>query len=237
LTLNARHRWDVIARVVEERHPTSILELGAGLAATGARLAQRAHYVGIEPDPTSREAAGASLSRCARSAELYADLSQIDAERCFDLVCAFEVLEHVDDDVAALSQWSTRLADGGIVLISVPAHRSRFGPADARVGHLRRYDRVDVEALVSGAGLRLERLWSTGWPMGLLLERAWNAAARSRPASGSAATRSSASGRWFQPARAIDPLWTLVSAPSVAAQRTRYDSDSGTGWVAMCTCD
>ncbi len=232
LSLNARFRWDVISSVVGQRRPTSVLEIGAGRGAVGARLARDARYVGVEPDEQSRGAAALALA--GRAGVVVEDMDAVDDEQRFDMIGAFEVLEHIDDDVGALREWASRLAPDGFVLLSVPAHRSRFGASDVRVGHFRRYDRADVLSLVAGAGLCLDGLWSTGWPAGHVLETAWNVAARLRPGRGSAADRSSESGRWFQPSHAVAPLWGLVSMPGLWLHRKRFDSDDGTGWVILC---
>ena len=71
----------------------------------------------------------------------------------FDLVCAFEVLEHIEDDAAAVRQWAARLRPGGWLLLSVPAHQRRYGPADELVGHFRRYDPARLTALLARCGL------------------------------------------------------------------------------------
>ncbi|MEL7157397.1 MAG: methyltransferase domain-containing protein, partial [Actinomycetota bacterium] len=54
----------------------------------------------------------------------------------FDYVMAFEVLEHITDDRAALEEWLRRLRPGGRVLFSVPAHQRKYGDADRAVGHV-----------------------------------------------------------------------------------------------------
>jgi len=70
----------------------------------------------------------------------------------FDLVCAFEVLEHIEDDAAAVKEWSSRLRAPGWLLLSVPAHQDRYGPFDEMVGHFRRYDPAAMTALLAGCG-------------------------------------------------------------------------------------
>jgi SAM-dependent methyltransferase len=57
----------------------------------------------------------------------------------FDLVCAFDIVEHVDDDDAALSELSRVAAPGATFLLAVPLHPSRWTPFDDFVGHRRRY--------------------------------------------------------------------------------------------------
>lgn len=58
----------------------------------------------------------------------------------FDLVCAFDIVEHVDDDEAALSELSRVAAPNAVFLLAVPLHPSRWTPFDDFVGHRRRYE-------------------------------------------------------------------------------------------------
>jgi SAM-dependent methyltransferase len=74
------------------------------------------------------------------------NLPYLDAR--FDLVCAFDVIEHVEDDSAALAQITRVLKDDGIVICSVPLHRSLWTPFDDFVGHVRRYDLRELENLL-----------------------------------------------------------------------------------------
>ena len=57
----------------------------------------------------------------------------------FDLVCAFDIVEHVDDDDGALSELSRVAAPGATFLLSVPLHPSQWSAFDDFVGHRRRY--------------------------------------------------------------------------------------------------
>ena len=58
----------------------------------------------------------------------------------FDLVCAFDIVEHVDDEDGALSELSRVCAAGGTFLVAVPLHPSRWTAFDELVGHCRRYE-------------------------------------------------------------------------------------------------
>lgn len=60
------------------------------------------------------------------------------ADSSFDAVVLGEVIEHVDEDVAALSECRRVLRPGGVIALSVPAHPSWFGPSDEWAGHVRR---------------------------------------------------------------------------------------------------
>jgi SAM-dependent methyltransferase len=58
----------------------------------------------------------------------------------FDLVCAFDIIEHVDDDDGALAELSRVARASGTVLISTPLHASHWTSFDEFVGHKRRYE-------------------------------------------------------------------------------------------------
>jgi len=62
------------------------------------------------------------------------------ADRSFDLVCAFDIIEHVDDDEAALHEVQRIVKPGRTVLLSAPLHPELWTSFDELVGHKRRYD-------------------------------------------------------------------------------------------------
>jgi len=62
------------------------------------------------------------------------------ASEAFDLVCALDIIEHVDDEDAALSEISRVAKEGAILLVSVPLHPTRWTSFDDFVGHRRRYE-------------------------------------------------------------------------------------------------
>ena len=131
-------RWDLVQRQVRALAPATCLELGCGQGAVGTRLARMCDYLGVEPDPTSFAVAGPRIT-AAGGRVLRGDIDAVTPGSFFDLVCAFEVLEHLPDDVGALARWGRAVAPGGHLLLSVPAWQDRFGPWDEMVGHLRRY--------------------------------------------------------------------------------------------------
>ena len=61
------------------------------------------------------------------------------ADASFDLVCALDIVEHVDDDAAALQELSRVARPGAVVLLSVPLHPELWNAFDDFVGHRRRY--------------------------------------------------------------------------------------------------
>jgi SAM-dependent methyltransferase len=200
LAPNAWLRWDVVERMLPAA-VTEVLEVGCGRGAFGARLAQRYHYLGVEPDEQSCVVAAARVAATGSG-----EVRNMPAESLtgqFELVCAFEVLEHIEDDVKALATWASLLPPGGWLLLSVPAQQRRFGPWDELVGHFRRYDPPGISALLADAGFTDIDVRLYGFPLGYLTEPVRNAVARRRltgRSGESAEERTASSGRQLQPA-------------------------------------
>lgn len=91
-------------------------------------------------------------------------------EEAFDLVLAFEILEHLEDDAGALRQWQSWVRPGGRLMLSVPARQARWSATDDWAGHLRRYERRDLLALIEAAGLAVERHECYGFPLSNVTE-------------------------------------------------------------------
>lgn len=79
------------------------------------------------------------------------------ADECFDVVSAFDVVEHCADDTAAVAELARVLVPGGRLLLSVPAYSWAWSDHDVRAGHHRRYTRAELERVVREAGLVVER--------------------------------------------------------------------------------
>lgn len=230
LTFRGWLRWDVARRRLPPlQHGDVVLEVGAGQGGVGARLAEMATYVGVEPDRSSRTVAA---SRLPAGASVVADVEDVDATA--DVLCSFEVLEHLDDDVGNLQDWVARVRPGGTVVVSVPAWAPRFGPSDEAVGHVRRYEVADLRNLLSAVGLIDIRIDAYGFPLGSLLDRIADAVASRRPPpSSDLSERTAASGRLYQP-----PMWLRHAVAALAwpfrlAQRPFRAFRLGMGLVAV----
>lgn len=77
-----------------------------------------------------------------------------------DLLVAFDVIEHVDDDAAALRDFRRVLKPGGALIVAVPADMQLWSAHDEAVGHFRRYERDALANAISAAGFELRNLWS-----------------------------------------------------------------------------
>jgi SAM-dependent methyltransferase len=198
---NAWLRFDVVSRMLPPAI-TEVLEIGCGQGAFAVRLAQRYTYLGLEPDATSFAVAQRRIKEMGGRGEVRnIALAELDAGS-FDMVCAFEVLEHIENDEAALVEWTTRLRPGGWLLLSMPANQSRYGPFDELVGHFRRYDTAGLTAMLTRIGFTDVEVRQFGVPLGFILEAGRNVIGRRRlakAASVSVAERTAGSGRVLQP--------------------------------------
>jgi SAM-dependent methyltransferase len=226
-------RYDLIRRQVAELRPRTIAEIGCGQGKVGARLAGLATYVGVEPDESSCSAAVSHVVPRGGTV-LHGTHAVLPQGSTYDLVCAFEVLEHIEDDADALSHWITSIADGGHLMLSVPAFQDRYGPSDEFVGHFRRYEPDGLVELLRSAGLVDVSVRLYGWPLGYALEAVRNRIdsrklARSHD---SVQELTAASGRTFQPGNPwVGAGITASTAPFRLLQRAR--PGAGTGLLAV----
>ncbi|MCK6580266.1 MAG: methyltransferase domain-containing protein [Anaerolineae bacterium] len=91
---------------------------------------------------------------------LQMDALHIPYDSAFDLIGAFDVIEHIEDDAAALAQMYRALKPGGGLLISVPQHRALWSIVDEVSYHKRRYERGELLRRVEAAGFRVIRTTS-----------------------------------------------------------------------------
>jgi SAM-dependent methyltransferase len=234
-------RWPFISRAVVDFAPRSLLEVGCGQGAMGTRLVTLTpDYVAVEPDRHSFESARARLEPLGGRV-VNGTVEDLPTSERFDTVCAFEVLEHFEDEDEPLQQWRARLHPGGQLVLSVPAFQEMFGPWDAAVGHYRRYSPDQLAVALNRNGFRPAHLDVYGWPLALVLEKARNriisrrgstAAVEQDPAPTDMADRTSRSGRLLQPGRGLaGAAMNAAVWPFSKVQRLR--PRSGNGIVAV----
>jgi len=72
----------------------------------------------------------------------------------YSMVCAFDVLEHIDEDVDALKEWFRVLQPGGKVVLTVPAYQWLWSDHDVSLHHHRRHTVSSIKRKAREAGLR-----------------------------------------------------------------------------------
>lgn len=159
-----------ILRQLRNQPPAEVLEIGAGAGMLLQELAARGHRcTALETSPQAR-AMISRLSNGSGHTIAVESAARPDWDGRFPLIMAFEVLEHIEDDRAALAQWAGWLRPGGTLLLSVPAHPRQWNAADVWAGHYRRYRRHELLECFSSAGLGVERVECLGFPLGNLTE-------------------------------------------------------------------
>lgn len=83
------------------------------------------------------------------------DAQNLPYEAEWDAIGCFDVLEHVEDDAAVLSEIRRALRPGGGLLLQVPQHRRLWGEADRIAHHVRRYSRAELAEKLVAAGFEV----------------------------------------------------------------------------------
>ena len=149
-----------------------VLEVGSGIGTMSRPLAEMAELVvGIEPNANCAVRVQEVMRHHPRFSLRTCHLEECDPAELaacrFDTVVCVNVLEHIEDDTAAVRLFRDVVVPGGRVLIFVPAVQAAYGPLDAELGHHRRYSSGALAAVFREAGLELLSLRYTN-PIGLL---------------------------------------------------------------------
>jgi SAM-dependent methyltransferase len=160
--LDERHWWyrarrqvlaDLIRREARPPAGAKILEIGCGTGHNLAMLSEFGHVDGLELDDEARRISERRLGRTVMSAPL-PELAGVP-ERYYDLIGAFDVIEHIDDDSAALASIASRLKPAGKFVMAVPAHQWMWSAHDVVNHHKRRYSKAGLKRLIEGSPMRL----------------------------------------------------------------------------------
>jgi SAM-dependent methyltransferase len=164
--LEDRHWWFVgrrriflslLERELEQRAADGrrALDVGCGTGTMLQHLSRYARVQGIDADPKA-------VAFCHERG--LTDVSQIESpvlpfpDGSFDLVTAFDVLEHVEDDIGLLREMYRVASPGALLLVSVPAYQFLWGAQDEISHHHRRYVAPELRRRVTAAGFQLDRV-------------------------------------------------------------------------------
>ena len=161
-------RKDLVKKLLPDNlEGTSFLEIGSGSGNFSLYLAER-KMTGLAID-FSDEAVVITNKRLSKFKDeikvIKGDFLQLDFKQKFDYIFAFEVLEHIQDDVSALSKIHSLLSDNGVFIFSVPIKKSKWTILDQWAGHYRRYEKEEIKKKLQKSSFKLEVLWSYGFPI------------------------------------------------------------------------
>ena len=163
--LDERHWWyrarravlaDLIRREVKPPPKARIFEIGCGTGHNLGMLAAFGTVDALELDDEARAIAERRLGRKIKNAPL-PELAGVRA-RQYDLIAALDVIEHIDDDEAALAAIAGKLKAGGKFIMTVPAHQWMWSAHDVVNHHKRRYSKQGLRRLIESSPLRLQRI-------------------------------------------------------------------------------
>jgi len=146
--------WNFISKNFSLKSSSKILDVGCG---TGAILDTFSKHFDAYGQDVSQQAVDFCKQRGLKNVfrgflnELPSYLNN------FDLVTAFDVVEHIDDDIGVLKQMSALLMPNGKVLVTVPAFQILWGAHDVVTHHKRRYTKRLLHSVFNQAGLEIER--------------------------------------------------------------------------------
>lgn len=163
-SIEDRHWWFVgrraiLADIIELRVPKAemeILEVGSGTGGNLAMLSRYGNVTGVEPDEQARALSTAKSVANVVDGRLPGELHF--APESFDLLAAFDVLEHLDDDEGGLRASVACLKPGGKAVLTVPAFPSLWSYHDAQHHHKRRYTKKRFQDLITASGLEVEQI-------------------------------------------------------------------------------
>ncbi len=238
-TVEATHFWFVarnrlIAGLAGKYFPDAktYLEVGCGNGAVLSAMAATRTWkriVGTELQP-------AGLAYCRDRVPAEVELVQMDARRIpaetvFDLIGAFDVVEHIAEDDAVLAAMRRASRPGGGLILTVPQHPWLWSAADELAYHQRRYRRGELERKVETAGYRV--LFSSSYTSTLLpLMAASRIKARLLPSKGTPDVN-----REFDVSPAVNRVFTSVLGAEVALTLAGMRWPAGGSRVVVAVAD
>jgi SAM-dependent methyltransferase len=152
--LGRRTIFDVVIRSLPLRPGGRLLDLGCGTGANLNFLASYGRAIGLDW--------GEAAARYARDRTavpvLRGDVTRLPcATGSMDLITAFDLIEHVDDDHACVRELARVCRPGGFIMVTVPAFPWLWGRQDVINHHKRRYRSQELERLFTEGGLEIAR--------------------------------------------------------------------------------
>jgi SAM-dependent methyltransferase len=163
--LEGEHWWfcarrrilkSVIARFAPRSTGLRLLEAGCGTGGNLRMLSEFGSLAAFELDDEARDIARHKMPIDVKSGMLPDGIPF--APRSFDIVAAFDVIEHVERDVESLAKLREQLAPGGRLVMTVPALPWLWSQHDVTHHHFRRYTRGQLDATLRRAGLEPLRI-------------------------------------------------------------------------------
>jgi SAM-dependent methyltransferase len=156
------------------RHPLSdpFLDVGCGGGDVSLHLARK-NWRGKAIDLSGEALNRTSALLRDHPAVRVANESLLDQAGSFKTVLAMDVVEHLEDDSAALRKIASIVPDGGHLILSVPSNPREWRWDDDHFGHYRRYTEAELKEKLYAAGFAVLEMWDFTFPVFWLMRRAY----------------------------------------------------------------
>lgn len=139
----------------------SYLEVGCGTGYVLAAIADAFPGLEVHGSEIFVEGLGFAKDRVDRAHLFQMDARHVPYDAAFDVIGAFDVIEHIDEDVRVLEEMHRALHPGGGIILTVPQHDWLWSSQDEVAHHVRRYSRDELVGKVRDAGFRVE--WTSSF--------------------------------------------------------------------------
>jgi SAM-dependent methyltransferase len=161
-----KHFWrigrrHILLELIEKHAPRGtnggrrVLDIGGACSILSQELARFGEVTMVEPDAPTAMFAKEKFGLDVRVGHLPNEMP-VDGQ--FDIITLFDVIEHIEDDYAALSAVRELLRPGGLLVLTVPALMLLWSDFDVANHHFRRYEKAGFRAVVERSGFSIERL-------------------------------------------------------------------------------
>ncbi len=152
-----RGRLEILEQTIQKKiyrgHPLRILNVGIATGATSIMLQKFGEVVSVEYDAECCEFVKQKLNLDVINASMTALPFE---NRTFDLICAFDVIEHIEEDQEAVTEALRVLKTDGHFFISVPMYMSLWSDHDLINHHFRRYGSTGLKKLFQAEGIQID---------------------------------------------------------------------------------
>lgn len=153
-----RARNDVILDALAMHFPTAkhYLEIGCGTGFVLKAVAERWPTLDVSGCEVFAAGLAFARQRVPRATLFQMDATHVPFEARFDVIGAYDVIEHIEAQDEVLAGLHRALRPGGGVILTVPQHRWLWSEADVEAHHVRRYEPGELEAAATRAGFTVE---------------------------------------------------------------------------------
>jgi hypothetical protein len=149
-----RVRFGFVRRALRRTGASTVVDIGAGSGVLGQWLRSARPDVEYRYAESSPHLAAGLRERFGSATEVRIG----DPLPVRSVVAMLDVIEHIDDDIAALRAVARSMDGSSLLVVTVPALPSLFSPWDTALGHHRRYTRRSLRTALESAGFHIERV-------------------------------------------------------------------------------